>query len=247
MQFGRREAPGGPEGPAALPEETAERERALARLLDAGLHEEAAELMRALLRDYERHLGFRHATTVSLYDALGHVLYRLRRLPEAEAMHREAYQRSTVVDGPAHPRTLGYAHNLGAALVIGAEPTQGITLLTTTLEHREAVLGAGHPDTLDTAAVLGAVLFSTGEHERGAALLESTWKHYADTLGPEHVQTLAAGGNLAAARHTMGRTDEAARLLAELHDGCARALGPEHELTRQTRAALDAVGPPSGR
>src|SRR5262245_49599844 len=77
-----------------LPPETVERQQLTQQLVGRGLYQQAEPVMRELLADYERLLGSGHPMTISLYNALGHTLYQRRLFPEAEAMHREAYERA---------------------------------------------------------------------------------------------------------------------------------------------------------
>ena len=89
-----------------LPQDVLDHGERVFGLLDQGLDEQAEPELRALLRQVERHLGPDDPDTVELYDVLGGVLYRLHRLPESEAMHREALTRYRRSLGPEDPITL---------------------------------------------------------------------------------------------------------------------------------------------
>ncbi|MFG2887373.1 CHAT domain-containing protein [Streptomyces sp. NPDC048297] len=211
-------------------------------LSNDGLHEHAEPELRALLADFERQLGPLHEETIALYDRLGHTLYQLERLPEAEAMHREALSRSRRAHGLDHADTLAYAHNLGAALSMAGHTEEGIGLLTDTAERRERLLGPDHPETLETSAALGSILYSAGRTAHGLSILERAHGRCLAVLGRDADQTMRVCSDLVAALYTSGRRQEAAAMLAGLLRTYERVFGPDDIMTLRTRQRLMAMG-----
>jgi tetratricopeptide (TPR) repeat protein len=225
-----------------LPQEVLDHGEHVRELLDQGLDEQAEPELRALLRQVERHLGPDAPDTIDLYDLLGGVLYELNRLPESEAMHREALTRYRRSLGPEDPATLASAHNLGTALVLRGEIEEGTALLEETLRLRTATAGPDDPDTLVSAQTLGSILFRHHDQPRGLALLEDTHARCLRELGRDYELTLDVCSNLAAALWDSGRRNEAAQLLIGLFHDYHRLGGWQHPLTQETRERLFRMG-----
>lgn len=155
-------------------------------LYDDGRFGPAEVQLRVLLSDYEQTIGGGdHPETIALRNLLGSTLFQLRNLAGSAEFHREAMYRAIRVLGRNDRRTLSYAHNLGAALVVMRLP-EGIAILEDTLRRRTRKLGKYDEDTLTTANTLGATLIVAGSAGRGIDLLRRAYDASARKLGPGH-------------------------------------------------------------
>ncbi|MEV3987575.1 hypothetical protein AB0J57_01565 [Streptomyces sp. NPDC049837] len=112
--------------------------------------------------------------------------------------------RAIRVLGRDDPRTLSYAHNYGAALVVGGRTGEGVAILEDTLTRRTRRLGERDEETLTTAQTLGATLFAAGAVGRGIDLLRRAHDASA-ALGPHHPLHQDIAENLRIALRNSGR------------------------------------------
>jgi serine/threonine-protein kinase len=168
-----------------------------------------------------------------------HLLAQRERLPEAEAMLREALELYRARYGALHPE-IALALNDLAALVRPRDPAAAeAALREAERAQRRLFAGAPHAHLATTQANLGTLL-----HERGQ--LSAAERAFADALatgravyGGDHPKLAATLNNLARLRLDQGRYTEAEAGLREALAMQERALGPDHAETANT---LDNLG-----
>ncbi|MFJ1789693.1 tetratricopeptide repeat protein, partial [Streptomyces anulatus] len=84
-------------------------------LNDLGEHQQAADLHRQTLTDYERILGPDHPNTLSSRNNLANALNDLGEHQQAADLHRQTLTDRERVLGPDHPHTLDSRNNLAVA------------------------------------------------------------------------------------------------------------------------------------
>jgi tetratricopeptide (TPR) repeat protein len=102
---------------------------------------------------------------------MGMLLFKLQRLDEAEALLREALERTQRVLGPDHPLTLTTMNNLGSLLLAREQLDEAERLLRQAVVGRRRVLGDAHPQTLTAMEKLSRVLRDKGNRVEAETLL----------------------------------------------------------------------------
>jgi serine/threonine-protein kinase len=125
-----------------------------------------------------RLLGDDHPDVASSWRWISELRRLQGRLPEAEALGREALARFEEVFPPGHARLAEARICIGAALVEGGRSAEGLPFLRAALEAREASFPEGGLPVAEARVWLGTALVQTGEPEEGRSLLAAALADY---------------------------------------------------------------------
>ncbi len=168
-----------------------------------------------------------------------HLLGERERVPEAEAMLREALELYRGRYGALHPE-IALALNDLAALIRGHDPAAAeIALREAERTQRRLFEGAAHAHLATTLANLGTLLHERGRLPEAERAFDEALAVGRAVYGAEHPKLAATLNNLARLRLDQGRYAEAEHGLREALAMQEHALGPEHAETANT---LDNLG-----
>ena len=136
-----------------------------------GKFDEAAALLREVLKADRETLGNRHPYTLSSIGNLGSLLQEQGDLAGAVLLLREALQMCRKTLGSRHPNTLASINNLGLLLKEQGDLAGAAPLLREALQVSRETLGDRHPKTLCFMGNLGLLLKEQGETVEALALL----------------------------------------------------------------------------
>ena len=150
-------------------------------------------------------------------------------------------------EGTRSTRTLDYMQQLASAYQVADRIDLAISVLTASLEQREAALGPGHPQTLTARSQLASMCVTAGRAGEAIPLFERILAGREWVLGPDHPDTLAARGELAAAYLAAGRTEDAITAFRRTLADQELILGADQPTTVATRGSLAAALHSAGR
>jgi len=219
----------------------------IAKVLDdEGKSEEAENLFRPAIAEYERVRGREDRETLSIQTDLAIALYDQGKFAEAEVEHRAVLRIREKTLAPNDPDTLTSRDNLAMALEDQGKYAEAEAEHRSVLQAREKVLGPGHPDTLTSRDNLAAAQEDEGKYAEAAEEFRAIVKIKEKTLGPEHPETLASRNYLGYTLHDLGKNVEAEVELRAVLKIQEKVLGPKHPDTLWTRNnladALDGEG-----
>ncbi|AZM48783.1 tetratricopeptide repeat-containing protein [Streptomyces sp. WAC 06738] len=217
----------GPDHPDTL----ASRNNSATSLNALGRHEEAADLHRQTLTDYERVLGRGHPDALNSRNNLASSLRELGRCREAADLDQQTFTDRERVLGPDHPDALASRNNLASSLRELGRCREAADLDQQTFTDRERVLGPDHPDALASRNNLASSLRELGRCREAADLDRQTLTDRERVLGPDHPDALASRNNLASSLRELGRCQEAADLRRQTLADYERFLGRDHPRT----------------
>ncbi|MFF5973549.1 tetratricopeptide repeat protein [Streptomyces sp. NPDC012769] len=200
-----------------------------------GRWEEAADLLRTVVRDRAHVLGADHPDTLASGYELAFALARLGR--PAEALR----QFGTVAEGRArtlgtdHPETLAARQETAYALGGLGRHIEAHAVYEAVLAARERAMGAEHPDTLRCRHNLAFTLGRIGRVAEAYATACEVADARARLLGAEHPDTLATRHEVGHALGRLGRWSDALAHHREVADVRGTVLGPDHPDTLAAR------------
>ena len=206
---------------------------------DDGRHEEAIDRFR------EARIAFGEDDDpngeIQSAVAIGHLLTRLGRGPEAVAVLEDTLPTAEGVYGPSHPRTARVLASLGAAMSADGRHEDALVRLRRALDLH--ALTPLQPE-LHTAEVLtdtGYALRQLGRHDEALSHYEGAVGLSTTLLGGNHPETIVTRYNLGRQRIAMGDGD-GLDVMRRAIEQLAVVVGPEHERVRRMRDTLAALG-----
>ncbi|MEV0493262.1 tetratricopeptide repeat protein [Streptomyces atratus] len=202
-----------------------------------GRLEEAANLHRGLLDDFERVCGPEALDTLTTCLHLSRPLVWLDRVTEAvQLMHRAVAGRAALL-GPWHPLTLE-ARACLLELPPGPDLDREALAGTDLVADCRRELGPDHPITLSADLNCAGALLNTGKHSEALLSARRALAAHEHRFGTGYPITLAARSLLSNVLHTVGEDREAIEQAEVVREWRERVLGPEHPWTRGIRDKL---------
>jgi tetratricopeptide (TPR) repeat protein len=149
-------------------------------------------------------LTYADPKTLTNINSVATLLKRQGRLPEAEALFREAVAGWRRLYGSEHENTLSALNNLGTVLQGLGSLAEAQTLYLEALAGSRRTLGPDHEDTLNTMTNLATVLKGLGGKSRLAeaeTLMRESLAARRKALGNDHTDTLSCINHLAGKQH----------------------------------------------
>lgn len=185
-------------------------------------------------------------------DSLANALFNGKKhQDEALALFRKLHTESTRVHGVSHPRTLGIAGNLGAALSgIGVfqQAEQVLRLASAEAAARQVEYPngeAGFPASelrklmRSIDGNLAATLMNNGKNDEAGRILQRLVEMHRSDVGPNDLSTLTCECNLAAhISRTPHRLREASEMIIDTLGRSLRQAGAEHPFTKHVSTSL---------
>ena len=185
-------------------------------------------------------------------DCLANALFNTKENPdEALALFHKLHTESTRIHGVSHPRTLGIAGNLGAALSGHGMLTQAEHVLR--LAREEAVARqvdypngeAGFPASelrkliRSISGNLAVTLMNNGKKDEAGQIMQRLVEMHRSDLGPNDLSTLTSECNLAALiSQTPHRMREASDMIIDMLVRSLRKVGAGHPFTKHVSTSL---------
>ncbi|MFE4799135.1 tetratricopeptide repeat protein [Streptomyces sp. NPDC056708] len=202
-----------------------------------GRLEEAANLHRGLLDDFERVCGPEALDTLTTCLHLSRPLVWLDRVTEAvQLMHRAVAGRAALL-GPWHPLTLE-ARACLLELPPGPDLDREALAGTDLVADCRRELGPDHPITLSADLNCAGALLNTGKHSEALLSARRALSAHEHRFGTGYPITLAARSLLSNVLHAVGEDREAIEQAEVVREWRERVLGPEHPWTRGIRDKL---------
>ncbi|MFF6776909.1 tetratricopeptide repeat protein [Streptomyces sp. NPDC012637] len=197
--------------------------------------QEAADLLRTVVRDRARVLGADHPDTLASGYELGFALARLGRPAEALRQFGEVAEGRARALGTDHPDTL--AARQETAYVLGGlgRHAEACGVYETVLAARERTTGPEHPDTLRCRHNLAHTLGRIGRLPEAYATAREVADARARLLGAHHPDTLATRHEVGHALGLLGRWSDALTQYREVAEARAGVLGQDHPDTLAAR------------
>ncbi|MET9955834.1 serine/threonine-protein kinase [Streptomyces sp. NPDC006339] len=229
--FSSRPSGAAPELVAVL----AGRHRAGLGLGRLGRWEEAADLLRTVVRDRAHVLGADHPDTLASGYELAFALARLGRSAEALGQFGTVAEGRARALGADHPETLAARQEIAYVLGGLGRHAEAHAVYEAVLAARERTVGAEHPDTLRCRHNLAFTLGRIGRVAEAYATACEVADARARLLGAEHPDTLATRHEVGHALGRLGRWADALGHHREVADLRGTVLGPEHPDTLAAR------------
>lgn len=202
-----------------------------------GRLEEAANLHRGLLDDFERVCGPEALDTLTTCLHLSRPLVWLDRVTEAvQLMHRAVAGRAALL-GPWHPLTLE-ARACLLELPPGPDLDREALAGTDLVADCRRELGPDHPITLSADLNCAGALLNTGKHSEALLSARRALAAHEHRFGTGYPITLAARSLLSNVLHAVGEDREAIEQAEVVREWRERVLGPEHPWTTVIRDKL---------
>lgn len=119
------------------------------------------------------------------------------RLPDAERLYRMSLQRSKVIRGEEHPRTLAAASSLALVLVRRHQLDEAELLLRKVIQSRRRLLGDEHPRTINSIDHLARLFEAGGRYADALEIQADCAESFKKVYGDDHPNTFAAKAALA--------------------------------------------------
>jgi eukaryotic-like serine/threonine-protein kinase len=210
------------------PIETSVRQALGHTYLSLGLYAEAeAQLLRAL--DLCRHNP--EVDPVELPHLLadvGQLRFRQARLPEAEALCREAIEAGRRLLGWPHKTTLTATNVLARVLSAQGKPAEAEPLLRHVADAFRHFRGPEDLDTLEATVSLGMVLQAQGKPAEAEPVLGEVLAVLRRVHGTNHPLTLIALHTFAQGLKLQGKLAEAEPIMRQTIEAAPGLYGPEH-------------------
>ncbi|MFE6972383.1 tetratricopeptide repeat protein [Streptomyces sp. NPDC057682] len=202
-----------------------------------GRLEEAANLHRALLGDFERVSGPEAPDTLTTCLHLSRPLVWLGHLTEAlQLMHRTVDGRTALL-GPWHPLTLE-ARTCLLELPPGPDLDREALTGPDLVADCRRELGPDHPITLSADLNCAGALLNTGRHAEALRSARRALAAHEHRFGAGYPITMAARSLLSSALHAVGENREAIEEAEVVREWREQVLGPDHPWTRAIRDKL---------
>ncbi len=163
----------------------------------------------------------------------------LGKLPDADALLRQAIDQSRRELGDDHRITLSLMSNLAYVLRQEGRLAEAEPLNREVLERRRRVLGEDDPETLYSINNLGVLLLNQHRLAEAESLLHEALKRSRRINGPDHSQTLTALNNMAMFLKLKGKLGEAEPLYRDALARRRRLLGDDD---RETLISMNSLG-----
>ncbi len=205
-----------------------------------GRHQEAIDVLRAVLDDRTRVLGLDHPDTLQTSHDLAYTLSGLGHHDQALSAFSSVVEDRTRVLGADHRDTLEARYNVAFELGAVGRHDDAATAYGAALKDETRVLGADHPDTLATRMSLAFELGELGRHSEAVAALYLVLDSEIRILGEDHPATLATRRSLALELGGLSRHDEAVTIAVRGVDAALAGFGAAHdEYMKAIRTVVD--------
>lgn len=193
-------------GPESLPVATSTAALGYA-LLKLGQFDSAEPLLeRAIALHLE--LGA-DSDAIAPFDQLARLHVDRGRHDQAEALYRQALDRSRKIHGEKHPETATRENNLAVLYYRTGQLEQSARHYENALAIQRQLLDPLHPNVLTVMNNLGALYNRLGDSARAAEMLETALAGRRNVLGEDHLEVAVTGYHLANALRGMARAQEA--------------------------------------
>ncbi len=227
----------GPTDPATL--ETV-RIRAV-NLRDFGRQAEADALLTATLASVRSVPTITPQSLMGVVGTLGSIRYAQARLPEAEALIREAAELQAKTLGPDNLEALTTVNDLALVYRDEGKIALAAELDERVLAARRRLLGPDHPHTIISMNNLAGVYKIQNRLPEAEALQVAAMETARRTIGPEHPRTLITMRNLADTYRLEKNLEKSAALMEETLVLSRRIVGNTHPNTLTCIAGLGDV------
>ncbi len=184
---------------------------------------------------------------LSAMAELGHSLYHIGRLDEAEPLLVTARDEAGRLLGPTHDLRLRSSEYLASVYTDRGRHSDAEALNRQLVEDSRAARGPKHPDTLTAIHNLARALWGQKRYAEAEVLFRECLRLENEVHGPEHPHALVTLGNLASTLQRLDRLDEAESLYRQCLDAQRRVLGPDHSSTLGTANVLASLLRSRGR
>lgn len=216
-------------------------------LIVRGRFEEAELLAREALAIARESLGADHPRVSMSLNNLAFLLGELERYEEAGDLYREALAVSRAALGEAHPEVAKQNNNLAVLLRRQGRLAEAEPLQRRALELAARELGDDHPETLGYRMNLGFLILLQGDAGTAGREVRTALEGWRRALPADHWRIAYGESVLGSCLLAEGRAAEAEPLLVRGAAVLAAARGERSSVTRDARARLAALRPPSAR
>jgi serine/threonine protein kinase len=192
-------------------------------------------------------LGPDHFDTLDSQTTYAEVLRLLNRLPEAEALFKDAVERFRRTSPKDNIYSINALENYGTVLANEGRYRDAEAPTRAAAEKAAAVLGPDNAKTLAAASAYAQVLSGIGDVARAEHIYADMYERSLRTQGPDNPDTITLMANRAGALKEMGRYAEAEPLFKEAVDRDRRVWGEDHSRTLLTQRKYAGVIAAMGR
>jgi len=206
-----------------------------------GLVTRATEAQQAVVQIRRTDRGNDAPETLDAIDALGSMLAKQGKRPEAEACFREAIEGRRRIQGNDAAETLESMNSLCSLLQDLGRYDEAEPMLREVLEARRRVLGPEAPGTIKSMHNMANLVRGQGRLAEAEAQYRAVLEMARRVLPPDDAETLRIIGNFASMLQVRGALDEAETLMREALELRRRTLGNDHPDTLFSVAAVASV------
>ncbi len=175
-----------------------------------------------------RVLGPDDAETIRSISSSGNQAWTERRVEDAVALFKEAYEGRARVHGAAHPITQQSAANYAQALAQAGDTQRGNAILRESLEAMRQSMGRDASPVLTVASNLSVQLTNARQYEEAEELALDTLARRRRVQGDGHPDTLISFNVASYVYRRQGNNEKAAPYLQTALDVATTTLGPDH-------------------
>lgn len=176
--------------------------------------------------------------TIEILTSQALSAYQEGRFDSAEALSREAFERTQAQNGIGTQETVGALTLWAASLRAKGDSKAAIDLYSEFLPRLEAELGPDNPLTVDVISDMAQAFEETGDLDQALSFNLRAARARQALLGQNHPDTLLSLNNTAIVLDKIGQTDAAAKLLTEVISRSTATLGAEAEATLESQVSL---------
>lgn len=160
------------------------------------------------------------------FDQLASLYVDRGRFEEAEALYRQALERTRRIHGANHPDTATRENNLATLYYRTGQLEDAARHYEQALEIQRRLLDPLHPNVLTVMNNLGALYNRIGDWNRAVELLEPALSGRREVLGEDHLEVAVTGFHLANALARLERAQEAESNYLQAIETMRQAAGP---------------------
>lgn len=159
-------------------------------------------------------------------------------------MYEASYDRSVIVNGPDHIRTIDALMSMGLLKLEQGKYADAEPLLKKTMDLKEAMFGPDHYRTHDCISNLGFLYYRMGRLKDAEAMAKIAYDGYVVNSGPDSYGANWCLNNLANTVRHAGKWEEAAAMYKRSYEGLEKTVGLHDADTQRSFGNLGLVYSP---
>lgn len=221
------------------PETTEARWKLGEMLRKSGDTQEAIEILKGTLRQYQELEGVSGKKAIRVCVSLAMMLHKGRMHKESEAYFSEALEGMQHVYGEGDANVLCAMYNLGLVVLLeDGNAVDAMVILERCHGGREVLLGADHADTLRALNAVGNCQLRLAKYSDAERSFLKAMRGMLQALGKRHPETLNVMSNIAWALEKRKKVKEAIPFAEGALTGRRASLGVQHPDTLKSMAQL---------